>query len=471
MNDRLLLVNTNTEKFPYPIPPLGLCLIASALEHAYEVKVFDGMFGDTPALLDVVRSFRPDYIGFGIRNIDDVVAGKEIFYPDQIADQFINPVRRITHVPLIIGGSGFSVFPQEMMELTQADYGISGEGEALLYRLLNTLRSGERPLPEPGLFIRGEGRDHRTCKLSGLPLSGMALADIDHHIDFSPYRQRGVYSIQTKRGCAFSCVYCNYPYLEGSRYRLREPAAIAREIAGAEERLGKVTFEFVDSTFNDPPGHAEAICQAIIDLGIQPRLRTMGVNPGNTSAKLIGLMKTAGFAQIDVTPDSASPRMIRNLRKGFTVEDIRRTARLLREFDLPAMWFFLFGGPGETPDTVAESHDFIRQHISDEDMVLMLAGMRIYPHTPLEKIALKEGVIPPGASLLKPSRYYFSRETPPDVLNSLIDGIRDSSFNCIPALESTPSQEMMQKALKIRQERGLTEPMFRTLLRIRKEMR
>ncbi|MBN1198902.1 MAG: hypothetical protein JXA23_06100, partial [Bacteroidales bacterium] len=76
---KVLLVNTNTEKFPYPIPPLGLSLLASSLESWYEMKVYDGVFDEGKSLPDVVRSFQPDYIGFSIRNIDDVVADRTIF--------------------------------------------------------------------------------------------------------------------------------------------------------------------------------------------------------------------------------------------------------------------------------------------------------------------------------------------------------------------------------------------------------
>ena len=469
--NKVLLINTNIEKYPYPIPPLGICLLSSYLASHYDVKIYDGMFDEGSSLQDLVQEFRPDYIGFSIRNVDDVVADKEIFYPDRILSDFIRPVQAVTNVPIILGGSGFSVFPEELMNLTGADYGIVGDGEKALLELLQRLDQ-ELPVDDlPQVAVKGRKMNLKQISFSSLDYHAVPLSVIDQRIDYSPYRKRGVYSIQTKRGCAMKCIYCTYPGIEGKTYRLRDPDAIAKEIEEAAERLGQVTFEFVDSTFNEPTGHAETICKAIIKRRIRPRLRTMGVNPRNTSRELFELMMEAGFIQIDVTPDSASQSVINNLQKGFTLADIQRTAKLIREFNLPTMWFFLFGGPGETEKTVEETRGFIREFVNQEDMVLMLAGLRIYPNTPLEKIALKEGKIKAGESLFHPSPYYFSSHTPKARLDQLLSEITLEFFNCLSAVESNPTPEMIQKALNMRKVDGLTEPMFRTLLKIRKKHR
>ncbi|MFH1160355.1 MAG: radical SAM protein [bacterium] len=466
---RVLLINTNIEKSPYPIPPLGICLLASYIEPYYEVKVYDGVFDEGRSLVNFVAAFQPDYIGFSIRNIDDVVADKEVFYIDRILSDFIQPVMRVSSAPVILGGSGFSVFPPELMQLSGADYGIVGEAEELFLDLLQKLDQGLVPEAHPRLWRKRSRDAAGGMKSDFLRYDLVPFSDIDKKIDFAPYMQRGVYSIQTKRGCALKCVYCTYPCIEGKTYRLRDPEEIAREIEEVVARLGRVMIEFVDSTFNEPKGHAEAICHAIIKLRLKVNLRTMGVNPRNTGREFFELMKEAGFVQIDATPDSASPTVIRNLRKGFSVADIRRSALLIREFNLPTMWFFLFGGPGETEETVGETREFIREFISPEDMVLMLAGLRIYPNTPLEKIALKEGVIKPGQSLFRPSPYYFSEFTPKKSLNQMISAIADEFHNCLPALDSTPSTEILQKATHLRNAEKLTEPMFRTLLRVRRD--
>ncbi|MDD4604480.1 MAG: radical SAM protein [Bacteroidales bacterium] len=458
---KVLLVNTNLEKAPYPVPPLGLCLLAARLEHRYEVKIYDGVFDEGRELIHLVQQFQPDFIGFSIRNIDDIVMDRNIFYPDDILSKFILPVKSLTHVPIILGGSGFSIFPEEMMRMTGADFGIVGEGEELLPQLLDDLVAGKEREQLPKLMT-ADGR---------IVQNGQEFSEMDQRIDFKPYLAKGGYSIQTKRGCSHGCIYCTYPCIEGSRFRTRNPSDIADEIEQVHRRLGYLTFEFVDSTFNDPQGHAESICREIIKKKIKVRLRTMGINPRHTSEALFELMLEAGFRQIDATPDSASPVMLKNLNKGFDRREIEKMAGLIKKYNLPTMWFFLFGGPGENPNTFHETVDFIDSFVSEEDMVYMTAGLRIYPNTPLYQIAIDENKIKPGQSILRPPAYYYPENFPKTQIDELMHQVSLTRNNCIPAMETSPPSEMIQEALVLRRKERLDEPFFRTLLRIRKKWR
>jgi len=230
-----------------------------------------------------------------------------------------------------------------------------------------------------------------------------------------------------------------------------------------------VTFEFVDSTFNDPPGHAEAICREIISRSLSVHLRTMGINPANVTDDLLVLMKEAGFAQIDSTPDSASPSVLRKMGKNFSLEQLQNSARVIARHKMPTMWFFIFGGPGESRKTVGETFDFIDQYIDQDDMVHVTEGLRIYPDTPLYKLAIKEKVISTNDSLLSP-KFYVSSIIGEQGLKELIDDEIALRPNCIRISETKPPPELMAAAMRERKEKGLDEPMFRTLLRLKRKM-
>jgi hypothetical protein len=161
--------------------------------------------------------------------------------------------------------------------------------------------------------------------------------------------------------------------------------------------------------------------------------------------------------------------VLKNLDKGFDLPEIQKMALLIKKFDLPTMWFFLFSGPGETRDTFRETLNFIDNYVSTEDLVYMNAGLRIYPGTPLYSIALTEGLIKPGQSILQPSVYYFSEKCGREEINQLIMEAAGTRPNCLPSNETTPSPDMIREAIALRNEKGLVEPMFRTLLRIRKK--
>jgi hypothetical protein len=461
--NRVLLINTNIEKNPYPVPPLGICLLASVLQKNYEVFTYDGAFDEGKGLASFVKDFKPDYIGITIRNIDDMDMLHPRNYIDQILQTFIKPLREMTGAPVILGGSAFSILPDHFMMYYRPDYGVFGEGEAVFPALLRCLDAGGDPSFLPGVIV-----PNAKGFTSPIPfdLTVLPFSDIDLKIDYMPYRARGSYPVQTKRGCAHSCIYCTYNCIEGRRYRRRTPSSIADEIEQAARRLGNVTFEFVDSTFNDPPEHAEAICREIAHRKLNVRLRTMGINPGNASVRLFDLMLSAGFAQIDCTPDTASMAMLLNLRKNFTRDDLERTAKMVRDVDIPTMWFFIFGGPGETEATMGESFDFIDAWVSGKDMVHMTCGLRIYPGTDLHRLALDEKVIQPGDSMAD-ARFYVSEGIGKDRLFRIIEDASRLRPNCVPVTETTPSPEMMREAVTMRETLGLAEPMFRTLLRLR----
>lgn len=479
---RILLVNSNTESAPYPVSPLGLCLVASEAEKAgYEVKMFDGLWDnrfirkqtDHHLLSNVLNTFKPDIIGVSIRNIDDVVMDKSTFYIEEIERLCIEPIKRYGKGISVLGGSGFSLFPEELLLRWQFDYGIIGPGEDTFITLLNILNNGGIIENIPGLIFRKDDNSiseyvklNPTGRRTSLHLS---FPEIDQRLNYEPYQSRSSYPIQTKRGCALKCIYCSYPALEGKTYQLRSAIEVVNEIESVINRIPNVVFEFVDSTFNHPSGHAENICREIIKRNFKVRLRTMGVNPAGVTPQLIDLMKKAGFAQIDCTPDSASDTMLKQLRKGFTRKKLEQVAQVIKNADMPTMWFFVLGGPGENDETLDETFEFIRRFIDERDLVHITEGLRIYPNTGLAEIAIKEGLINKSDSLLNPI-FYVSSSLKKERLTERVKQFTGKHYNCIRSIESSPSKEMMQKAVILRQEENLMdEPMFRTLLRIRKK--
>ncbi|UCG27908.1 MAG: radical SAM protein, partial [Bacteroidales bacterium] len=443
---KVLLVNTNTEIFPYPVPPLGLCLLAGIIEKRFSIRIYDGLYAKQGELSGLLADFQPDYIGIGIRNIDDMVIDSTKYYIDQIYKEFILPVKQYNKARVILGGSGFSIFPYELMSRFGINMGIVGEAEESLPLLLKNLEEKKEITSIPGVVV-AENTRTGCCVRNNFKMENLPDAKIDKYIRFIPDKANYVYPVQTKRGCSNRCIYCTYPGIEGRKYRFRKAADVADEIEQVCHRLGSLTFEFVDSTFNDPPGWAEEICRQIIKRKIKARFRTMGINPAHASHELFSLMIRAGFTQIDCTPDSASQKMLSNLGKNFAFEKLGKCARLLYDFDLPTMWFFTFGGPGETEETIRETLGFVEKRISTKDMVHMTTGLRIYPNTPLHRIALEEQLLNVRDSLLKPC-FYISGKLGKKKIDSILTEAISYLPNCIPAAESNPSPEMLSEAYR-----------------------
>lgn len=464
---KVLLINTNTEKKPYPVSPLGLCMVADSIEKYYQVKVYDGMFDEGSGIVDIVNEFNPDYIGFSIRNIDSMSIELKDFFPEKIREVFVKPVKMNSDAVLILGGSGFSIFPEELLGYLDIDLGVVGDGEKSFLNLLRALDNNEDYQNIDGVVIRNQTK-FNLIKQQQDRIHDIKPADVGKYIDIAQYNEKGAYSLQTKRGCSHKCIYCTYPLIEGSDFRIRSVTGIVDEIDRVTKNNPNITIEFVDSTFNDPAGHAENICREIIKRNLKVRMRTMGINPMNSSEELFILMKKAGFTQIDVTPDTASQTMLKKLGKNFTLRHLQKCANYIKKFDIPAMWFFVFGGPGETYETIDESFEFIYDFISPNDLVYVATSLRIYPGTRLHKIALEHKVLKPGQNLFYPV-FYETSDFPNEKIHAYLKNKIGDRHNILFTSESRPSEEMLKEAILYIRTNKVSEPMFRTLLRIRKK--
>jgi radical SAM superfamily enzyme YgiQ (UPF0313 family) len=121
---------------------------------------------------------------------------------------------------------------------------------------------------------------------------------------------------------------------------------------------------------------------------------------------------------VEFGTDTASPRVLRALGKPFPQEQIGAASRACREADVPDAHYLIFGGPGESPDTMAETFAFF-DAIAPR-AVLAFLGIRVYPHTGLHEMAVSDGVVDARDDLLAP-RFYVSPEIGADALQAAVD--------------------------------------------------
>jgi hypothetical protein len=119
--------------------------------------------------------------------------------------------------------------------------------------------------------------------------------------------------------------------------------------------------------------------------------------------------------------------VLTGLGKGFGLQKVERTLKLLKKADLPFTCFLLLGGPGETRETVEESVAFLEGY--EPKMVNLKAGIRIHPGLPLHRLALAEGVVKPEDNLLWP-KFYLAPAVR-DWIWDFLDGVRTRHPNWI----------------------------------------
>ena len=265
---KVLLVATNRERFPYPVAPLGvLCVAAAARGAGHEVDFLDlGMEGSPQrALRKALETERHQAVAFGIRNLDNCLAFMPRSYSDEVR-VLAETVRRWFKGPFILGGSGFSVSPHGWMQRLGADCGVIGEGERIFPEVLARLEAGRSPEGMTGVITASKDGKPAGCPPAHAIERLDELAPAAHDLfNYGPYVRRGGFvGVQTKRGCPFKCIYCVYPQLEGTRYRLRSPEAVVQEIETVIVRSKQRHFFFVDSVFNHPREHALADRKSVV---------------------------------------------------------------------------------------------------------------------------------------------------------------------------------------------------------------
>ena len=398
---RVLLVAANTERITMPTPPLGLAYVASAArERGHEVRVLDLMGEPEPrrAVAEAVQRCDPQVLAISVRNIDDQCMQRPEFLVEKVRP-VVEVCRRASRAALVVGGAGYSIFPDAALSYLGADLGIQGEAEEAFPTLLDVLAAGDDPLSVARVHAsggRGSDADATPVDLDRHPYPVQQLKACGALEDPELWAP-----VQTRRGCALHCVYCSTPRIEGRRLRLRSLDGVMDDLASlVAAGVGRIYF--VDNTFNLPPSYALALCRrmSLARLGVQWRAI---VYPGRLTDELAHAMAEAGCVEVALGFESGCDEMLRALGKPFAVRDVRRVSDTLAAVGVRRAGFLLVGGPGETEDTVRRSLEAVADLRLDS--VKLTTGIRLYPGTSLAVRAVAEGAVAADDDLLRPTFY------------------------------------------------------------------
>ena len=364
---KILFVSGNRERLPDAVIPLGLLYVMASTPARHEKVFLDLCFEADPnaALSDTLRANQPDLIAISMRNIQNNdytgLSDNLDYYASLVATCKANSV-----APVVLGGAGFSIMPGQLMVRLKADFGIAGEGEMAFPRLLEAIELGSLA-NVPGLY-RLE-TDAETAFVNSSPKTAnpefvdmTALSTPDRScVNRRYYDEYGIDSIQTKRGCPLRCDYCTYPIIEGRKGRLRTAASVVDEMfAAVEANPGIKHFFIVDSVFNLPKSHAKKVCRELIARHWSIPW-TCYANPLGFDQEFADLAAEAGCAGMEVGSDSGVERVLERLRKGFTVDHIRRMNAICRRAGVRDCHTFILGTQGETLDDSRQTLDFLTE--------------------------------------------------------------------------------------------------------------
>jgi hypothetical protein len=187
---RVLLISANTEQINMPVLPLGLACVAAAADgQGHTLKMLNLMMQtDTQkALHEAIADFNPEIIGISVRNIDDQNMENPRFLLEAVKDVVIN-CRKYSDATIVLGGAGYSIFPQATLDFLDADIGIQGEGESAFLTLLNRLHDKKKFSEIPGLYLPGQKSQRESEYLKSLTDIPLPLPDV--HLFFPMFIYR-----------------------------------------------------------------------------------------------------------------------------------------------------------------------------------------------------------------------------------------------------------------------------------------
>ncbi len=450
MGSRILFVSVNRCAVPEPVFPLGLACVNSAARRAgHETRLLD-LLAEPQTLEAAVRNFKPDVVGLSLRNIDDVLIRKRETFYDNLAE-LTATARRAHPCRVVLGGSGFSICPESLLELSGANFGIQGEGEASLVKLLAALDNESDYTSIPGLVYRN-GRNIITNpqRLGSSPVPEL---DVERPGPLAGYylKTGGMLNLQTQRGCALQCTYCAYPLIEGRSHRRRDPEAVAEEFVQLQALGAKYVF-VVDSLFNSSERHVVETCEAMLRRGARLSWGCF-LRPQSLTRAMMRLMARAGLAHIEFGSDSFCDSVLAEYDKQLTFDDIAQSSTLAAEAGIEHCHYLICGGPGETLDTLETSFRNSRQLTGA--VILATVGMRIYPGTALCRRALREGRITADTDLLTPT-YYVAEDLNTDRIVAELGANAGRSPNWITG-DPTPAYGRLVERLR---GRGVVGPLW-----------
>ncbi|NDY72603.1 B12-binding domain-containing radical SAM protein [Desulfobacter hydrogenophilus] len=462
---KVLLISANTFIEPYPVYPLGLDYVTGAIEKDHTVLIADLNLEKTKADLPrLLADEAPDVIGISIRNIDNTDKTDPKGFIHRYQD-LTATIRAHSLAPIVLGGSGFSIFPSEIMALLDADYGIAGEGEQLaeLLKMIEkkiypdrATRTSVAAQTIPGLFVRGESGTGNPGKSHTMKQQfPRAFSPQSPHLNF--YLTRGgMLNLQTKRGCPFACVYCTYPLIEGRKMRRFDPQEVA-DTALTLEKAGARYLFITDSAFNADIDHSLAVARAFQKRGVSIPWGAYFA-PVTLPDGYFETLKQAGLAHIEFGTESLCDSVLKAYGKTFSQAQAVQTHQAAVQAGVHVAHFILMGGPGETPVTLDQTLE--RLTTLKKTAIFFYLGMRIYPGTPLYDLAIGSGQINEHQSLLDPV-FYHSPAIETALIMEKVQAMAKDRTNWVVGTGGDATSRILNAMYK----KGLSGPLWEFLIR------
>lgn len=348
------------------MPPIGIMQLASWLDkHHHQTALHDCLGPYAPPTIaenaEMVLATDPELVGFSATTSGFMEAIEIASYIRQ----------RRPEIKIVFGNVHVSSLGAPVLEeFPEIDYLVIGEGEGALLNLADGKALHEIGnliyRDEQGKIIVNPRRD-RILDLDELPFPAYEkLAGFPHayHLPLFAYEKRYGATMITSRGCPYTCSFCDRTVFE-RLYKTNSAQYTYDHMKYLRDNFGVYHINMYDDLFTAKKQRVMDLCDLLIEnpLGVQ---WNCAIRTGHTSDEMLVKLKLAGALMVSMGIESADPVMMARHKAGVTLDAVRETVRQIHAAGLRAKGLFIFGMPGETPETVKTTSDFILSLELDE---------------------------------------------------------------------------------------------------------
>lgn len=373
--------------------PLSVLAVASTLVQDYEVEIIDQRVHQNWKE-KLRRELEGDTICVGISSM----TGSQIGYGLEMA-RFVREV--CGDVPIVWGGVHSTLLPEQTLQHPLVDIVVIGEGELIMRNLVCTLKKRRNLNEVKGICYKRRGNMTRTgpealSDLNILPDLPYELIDIEQYVAKKTRQLPGVTRMLpffSSRGCAHACTFCCNPGLSKRRWRAMSAENTYEKVMSIVERFTLDGVTFHDEEFLMDIKRAGKIADLI---GGQVRWNIQGRMDALARMDLKRLERD-GLGAVQPGLESGSPRILRFIKKGETVNDFAIANQALRRTGIVAMYNFMVGIPTETYEDLMSTIDLALKMLAENPNARIGAfSMYVpYPGTELFNFGICHGLQAP----------------------------------------------------------------------------
>jgi anaerobic magnesium-protoporphyrin IX monomethyl ester cyclase len=255
---------------------------------------------------------------------------------------------------IILGGPHASVESIDTYEDIKPDFVIVGEAERLLPRLINEIGKG---IEKNGILYAGIIED-----LDSLPFPARRLFNYDNVVNMSGIHgcEKGVKSTTLigSRGCPFDCKFCCRKHMMYSDYRYRSAENVKDELIELRKDYDISHVRFVDDCFTLIKDKVRKICDYTKELDMSFICITRA---DTCNFDVLKTLKYGGCTMINVGVESGSDRLLLNMNKRETIDQIKKCIVNAKKVGLETKVLLQYGLPGETEEDWNQTLKFLRE--------------------------------------------------------------------------------------------------------------